>query len=275
MHADLTMWKATTILRIFCILVCFSSHALAAHSRRRVVTRSTASPVYDRAVTTFDPSGRLWQVEYALWAAQRGATVVAVWHNHKIYIVTPHHESTIMSHKIHRIDHHLWLVTAGLSGDARFLASSLRQYCQQHRNTYGEPPTTKQAADQAALWQHQLTRTGGARVLGCTALVAGIDPDTEELHICSTATLASATDCWYAAVGKEVQEILQILEKEYSAGKDVPELLREIMHSPSFDAPSKQWDVWVLEADSTHRGNLKTACLLNVSPSNSEWMEHL
>lgn len=137
------------------ILAAFSPVVHAAHSRRaRVTVRNTASPRYDRSITTFDQTGRLLQVEYGMEAANRGEAVVAVWTEAKIYVFVRNSSSQ----KVHRLDENIFLFSAGLSGDARALASSLRSSSQQHRLSYGEAPTVEQAARHAASLQHQLTR---------------------------------------------------------------------------------------------------------------------
>ena len=165
------LWFHWTLL----LLLQFPFFSQAAHSRRRIII-TREKETYDRVITDFSPDGRLSQVEYGMEASRRGSTVVVVPTPAGIGVVL--HASS--SGKIHRLDHHIWLITAGLSGDARFLASHLRQRCQQHRLDYGEPPTTQQVAAMAGQFQHYLTRAGGVRPLGCTTLVVGIDPVASE-----------------------------------------------------------------------------------------------
>lgn len=172
-------------LMLFCLGLLMLDVSFAAHSRRRIVVRRNGegAPQYDRSITTFSADGRLGQVEYAMEAALRGSTIAAIQLPNKagICFVADSSSSSgatsgaVTTTKVHRIDHHVWLITAGLTGDARILAQSLRQECQNHRLTYGEPPTIQQVAKMAGQAQHQLTRTAGARPLGCTAFVLGVD----------------------------------------------------------------------------------------------------
>lgn len=169
----------------------------AAHSsRRQPATRRGVEPRYDRSITTFSSDGRLAQVEYGMEASLRGSTVAAVRlegdNNAAGGICVVVQNSSFG--KVHRIDHHLWLVTAGLSGDARALAQSLRASVQNHRLSYGEAPTTQQVARMAGQAQHELTRTGGARPLGCTALVLGIDPSSSFSSSSSLSSDVNDTD---------------------------------------------------------------------------------
>jgi len=78
--------------------------------------------------------------------------------------------------KVHRIDDHIWMMTSGLSGDARSLAMSARTWCQNYKQTFGESPTPQQVAtDCIATYHHALTKQGGARPLGCSSLIVGVD----------------------------------------------------------------------------------------------------
>jgi len=183
----------------------------AAHSRRRSVGRAFArndgtGPIrYDRSITTFDPSGRLLQVEYGTEAAARGSTVVAALLEGSsagsgnegsggggggICLVVERSPSSGDGGrsgggagggggsipKVHRLADHVWLATSGLAGDASSLASVLRSFCHDHALACGEVPSTARVAQEAARRQHGVTRTGGRRPLGCTAIVVGVDP---------------------------------------------------------------------------------------------------
>lgn len=170
--------KLTISSRAICVLflLLFSTFTVdSAHSRRRAVSYRGMER-YDRSITTFSPDGRLEQVEYGMEASLRGSTVAAMQTPDGICFLVKN-----SSHgKVHRLDHHLWLVTAGLSGDSRLLASVLRDSCQKLRLNFGEAPTVKEVARLAGQVQHELTRTGGRRPLGCTAIVIGIDPSSDE-----------------------------------------------------------------------------------------------
>jgi 20S proteasome alpha/beta subunit len=161
----------------------------AAHSRRRPVYRRSG-PVYDREITTFTEDGRLAQVEYGLEASVRGSTIGAIRIPSESLVQQQGGDLVVEGEscvficienssfgKMHRIDDHIWMITAGLSGDARMLANRIRTECQNFRLQYGEPPTTKQAAKMTADFYHQLTRLGGCRPLGCTAILIGVSDE--------------------------------------------------------------------------------------------------
>ena len=209
-----------------------------AQSRRRIVVRrNNNSNDYDRSITTFSKDGRLAQVEYGMEASLRGSSVAVANlndnnnnnnNNNGICMVIQNSSFG----KLHRLDHHLWLVTSGLSGDARFLASHLRKHCQNHRLAYGEAPTTKQIAKVAGEVQHELTRTAGARPLGCTAIVVGMDQHQTYTSSSSTSSSSSSNEgttttltprifqtdpggiveeCRYCAAGNERTKVEKVL----------------------------------------------------------------
>ncbi|CAJ1954629.1 unnamed protein product [Cylindrotheca closterium] len=211
----------------------------AAHSRRRLVRPAGGSNRYDREITTFSEDGRLLQVEYGLEASRRGSTIVALRTNEGICWVVP--QSSFG--KVHRIDDHLWLLTAGLSGDARLLSDALRNTCQKHRLAYGEAPTTKQIAQVAGEAQHQLTYTAGARPLGCTAMVLGIDAPFDD----SGKRLGKP--CIYQTdPGGVVQECASFTDDGSKqagvGGKDgnqISRILPDLMNGRLFNDNSRSW----------------------------------
>jgi 20S proteasome alpha/beta subunit len=186
---------------------------------------------YDRSVTTFDPSGRLLQVEYGTRAADRGETVAAVIVRDSIYVVVVKSPSSftatgdqkttttmLSTNKVHRIDEDVWMIGTGLAGDARHLASKLRSECQRNRIMYGEPMTVSQVAEIASRIQHDRTRIAGKRPLGVTALILGHDQNGGShqksfLFRCSTG--GSNENCWYCTTGKEGDAILASLHDQY------------------------------------------------------------
>jgi hypothetical protein len=117
---------------------------------------------YDRAITTFSADGRLQQVEYGMEAANRGDSVVAALINETSAIVAVLRGSD----KVHRVDSHVLLVTAGLAGDGRALAASLRSSCQRHVPSYGEPPTVHEVAHMASASAARVDENGGGETLG-------------------------------------------------------------------------------------------------------------
>ena len=305
--------KLHFIVSALFLFVFFFGDSDAAHSRRRVTVRTVAAPPrYDRSITTFDPSGRLLQVEYGLQAARRGSSYLVATtalddgKDSAIFIIVAGgstRESSVSSsssssflsspftrtvndnnisyNKVFRIDDHLWLVTSGLVGDARTLAAHMRITCQRHRLSLGVAPRVEQAARQAAALQHELTRTGGARPLGCTTMVLGVDafalgndPTASQaagsVRVVRTDPGGILEDCWYYAGGRDGDKLLTALATLYNDDNTVKldhsvlaSKLTKIM-AEATGQKKLSVDVWVLRPNPTCRGNMEVIQFANV-----------
>ena len=224
----------------------------AAHSRKRVATRTRVIQVYDRSITTFDPAGRLLQVEYGLQAAQRGSPLVAVIFNNTIYVGMKELETTSVTAMlpIHRLDHHLFLLTSGLAGDGLALANELRANAIKHRLMYGESSTVQECATQAATIQHSFTKLPGARTLGVTGLVVGFEPSSPQARLYRSQPGGTLEDCWYTTAGQQQDTTLakwHILYPTVSSPTDVVRGLIQTLHeAQSKQSNDNQYQVWIL-----------------------------
>lgn len=246
------------MLRLLSFFVLLSTTAVnAAHSRRRPVVRRAQQPKYDRAITTFSPDGRLQQVEYGMEAANRGASIVAAKINATFAIVAVSDPK-----KIHRIDAHILMATAGLAGDGRALASAVRSSCQQHVMSYGERPTVEEVADMAASIQHGLTKTAGARPLGCTAIIVGVDDGEVQLY--HTDPGGVLEHCNYCVAGGHKDQILtgvgESFEIEQAGGASLAfEVASKILslvkqEQGDDDDNGSKCDLWLVRADGNGMG---------------------
>jgi len=96
---------------------------------------------YDRAITVFSPDGRLFQVEYAKKAVEKGTTAVGIVYKGGGLIAT---DKLIRSklvnvssiEKIFKIDDHIGAVASGLVADAQALADIIREEAALYERTY-------------------------------------------------------------------------------------------------------------------------------------------
>lgn len=274
-------WVWSVLLYVFhALVIMIPEPILAAHSRRRVVFRKYVEPRYDRSITTFTEDGRLAQVEYGMEASLRGSTIAAVVTSQGIIFWIAHSSWA----KVYRLDHHLWLITAGLSGDARALATMLQRACQQIRMQYGEAATTEEVAKLAGQAQHELTRTGGARPLGCTAIVVGIDPPSMETDETTGAPILGiprlyetdpggiVEDCTYCVAGKGRSSLGKVLaplvDALVSSSKslfDVAAVITKIFVKEVDDTGKLPVDVWIIQPHAMKRGGSLATCYRNIT----------
>ena len=136
---------------------------------------------YDRGHTIFSPDGRLYQVEYARKAVERGSPAVGVRTDDGVVlaarkrIASPLQDPETVT-KIHRIDDHLAVASAGHAADARRLVEHARLVGQRHRLRYDEPAPVESVTTAVADHVQESTQTGGSRPFGTALLVAGVDP---------------------------------------------------------------------------------------------------
>src|SRR5699024_2248274 len=99
---------------------------------------------YDRGTTIFSPDGRLYQVEYAREAVERGSTSLGVRTEEGVVLVAEQQvRSPLMEgssiEKLHKVDDHIAVGSAGHVADARQLVDFAREQAQVERLRYGEP----------------------------------------------------------------------------------------------------------------------------------------
>jgi 20S proteasome alpha/beta subunit len=236
-------------------------------------------PRYDRSITTFSSHGRLQQVEYGLEASRRGDPVVAMAFPSVGACISVNKCS---DNKVHRIDAHIIMITSGLVGDGRALASFLRQACQRFRMSTGEAPTLIEVARMAAEQQHGLTRKAGARPLGCTAILAGVEGGTNNntVRLFQTDPGGIMEECHYCAAGKgqdkamtllqklsdEVQVISSVEHKENviditRVAQGVAEVALDVLEEKDGLA---HVDVWILQGEKGRRGDIRLKCVQKV-----------
>lgn len=192
----------------------------------------------------------------------------------------------------HRLDHHLFLVATGLGGDALALAGELRRTAVRHRLSNGEPSTVEELATAAASLQHALTKQPGARPLGVTALVLGIDNDDDENS--SAARLyrsnpgGALEDCYYAAAGKNHDMAMRQLDRLYPemtnnnsndlsfSPADIVKNVLTILHDATKEGTNKNkednrsFDIWIIRPNKNYRGRTHIVCVQDVMQSVSK-----
>ena len=173
---------------------------------------------YDRAIVTFSPDGRLFQVEYAREAVKRGTTSLGVVFSNGVIIaaIKPVPELSVPnsgSDKIHQVDDHLGTSLSGFLADGRALIDMGRIKAQVYRLTYDEPLDVKGVVKEISDRMQLFTQYGGVRPYGVALLLGGVDEYGPQLFEIDP---SSAFYSWKAhAIGRGGPEAIKILRKNW------------------------------------------------------------
>jgi 20S proteasome subunit alpha 2 len=179
---------------------------------------------YNYSLTTFSPSGKLVQIEYALNAVSQGVTAVGVKGRTGSVIVTERKSPSPLvddatMERIAPICDNIGLVYAGMGPDARVLLAKSRKAAQTYRNTYGEYPPVYMLVREVAAVMQEYTQSGGVRPFGVSLLVVGIDDSGPSLYQVDP---SGAFWAWKAsAVGRNMINAKSFLEKRYADDLEV------------------------------------------------------
>jgi len=174
---------------------------------------------YDRAITVFSPDGRLYQVEYAIETVKRGTIALGIKTKYGIIFAADEKPRKLQiveeSQKLFKIDQHIGIAAAGYIPDARGQVNDARFFSQSSKIVYDEPVSvetvTKHIADQC----QQYTQYAGARPVGVSLIIGGIDENENSLFL---ADPSGAYVPYYAvAIGAYSDKVTEFLIKEYKS----------------------------------------------------------
>jgi len=184
---------------------------------------------YDQLITMFSPDGRLLQVEYAVEAVNRGATVLGVSCPEGIVLGAEERVQTKLqdpnfSWKIHKVDDHVGAAVVGLGSDARILIDQARIYSQSNRLMYDDAIdveiVTKRIGDIKQLY----TQHAGVRPFGVSIIFGGVDKTGNRLFATDPSGSYQAHRAVALGSGREVAEA--ILNEEYHEGLKLDEAIK-------------------------------------------------
>ncbi len=179
---------------------------------------------YDRGITIFSPDGRLYQVEYAREAVRRGSASVGIRTADGVVLAadrqarSPLIEQSSIE-KIHAIDDHMGVASAGHVADARQLVDIARRQAQVNQLRYGEAIDVETLTKEITDHIQQYTQTGGARPFGVALLVGGVLDGEPRLF--ETDPSGTPYEWQAVAIGGGRDDIQAHFEEEYTPEMDL------------------------------------------------------
>ncbi|UWM55871.1 archaeal proteasome endopeptidase complex subunit alpha [Salinirubellus salinus] len=189
--------------------------------------QNSQQQAYDRGITIFSPDGRLYQVEYAREAVKRGSPSVGVrTHDGVVLLAGGRVRSSLQVpdsvEKIHKIDDHIGIASAGHAADARQLVDFARRQAQVERLRYEQPVTVESLTKEITDNIQQYTQTGGARPFGVALLVGGVDENGTP-RLFETDPSGTPYEWQAVAIGADSEAIQKRLEEEYDEALSLDE----------------------------------------------------
>lgn len=184
---------------------------------------------YDNDSVTYSPTGRLFQVEYALEAIKQGSAAVGIASKDYVVLVALKRNAEELGSyqkKIIKFDDHMGIALAGLAPDARVLSNYLRKLAMNSKLVFGRPLLTNKAALSIADKAQENTQLYGSRPYGVGLLIAGWDETGA--HLYEFQPSGSVLEYYGTAIGARSQAARTYLERDLNAireSKTVEELV--------------------------------------------------
>ena len=173
---------------------------------------------YSFSLTTFSPSGKLVQIEYALNAVNSGSTSIGIKARNGVVLATEKKVPTLMDEttlqKINALSDNIGVVYSGMCPDSRVLLRKGRKLSMTYSLFYKDPIPVTECVHQLASVMQDYTQSGGVRPFGVSLLIAGVDDRGPQLYQVDP---SGSYWAWKAsAIGKNFVNAKTDLEKRYN-----------------------------------------------------------
>lgn len=185
---------------------------------------------YDGDTVTFSPTGRLFQVEYALEAIKQGSVTVGLRSKkYAVLVALKRNADELSSYqkKIIKCDEHLGLSLAGLAPDARVLSNYLRQQCNYSSLVFNRKLSVEKAGHLLCDKAQKNTQSYGGRPYGVGLLIIGYDKSGA--HLLEFQPSGNTLELYGSAIGARSQGAKTYLERtleKYLEIDDPAELIK-------------------------------------------------
>jgi 20S proteasome subunit alpha 7 len=143
---------------------------------------------YDQSVTTFTTEGRVYQIEYAYKAVQKGGTVIGIKCVDGVILGVEKMISSRLLKKnanrlISTISTHAGMALAGMAADGRQLVNKGREEAREYQNQFDHKIPGNVLAQRVAGHVHNHTLYWYLRPFGCDAILSSYSDKPELYHI--------------------------------------------------------------------------------------------
>ncbi|KAL0949644.1 hypothetical protein HGRIS_009688 [Hohenbuehelia grisea] len=213
------------------------------------LTMTSIGTGYDLSASTYSPDGRIFQVEYANKAVENSGTAIGLRVKDGVVLAVEKlvHSKLLVpgvNRRIHTVDKHIGLASAGLLADSRHLANRARDEAVNYRDLLHSPPTLKSVAERVGLYLQAYTLYSSVRPFGVSTILAGVDKTGPQLYVLEPSGVFFGYHG--AAVGKGRQLAKTELEKLNLAELTTREAVMEaakIIYLVHEDANEKEFEL--------------------------------
>ncbi|KAK7676547.1 putative proteasome subunit alpha type-2, partial [Cerrena zonata] len=126
---------------------------------------------YSFSLTTFSPSGKLVQIEYALNAVKQGVTTIGIKSANGVVIATERKANSNLLKSNSHTKVELITPDIGMGPDFRVLVDKARKIAHtNYKRIYNEYPPVKIMVQELAMIMQESTQSGGIRPFGVSLL---------------------------------------------------------------------------------------------------------
>lgn len=141
---------------------------------------------YEFSLTTFNPSGKLLQIDYALRAVQSGTMCLGIKTKDGVVLGAEKKLPPLMDPstvaKLSFVTERIGVTYAGMGPDSRVLLRQGRKAGQTYWLQHQDPIPVAQMVKELANIMQEYTQKGGVRPFGVSLLVAGYDHNGPQLY---------------------------------------------------------------------------------------------
>lgn len=206
---------------------------------------------YSFSLTTFSPTGKLQQVEYASLAATTLGTPIlaAITSSNKIILCAQHSVPTPLicddgTRRFCSICPGIAITHSGLSADGRAVISAAQRLAIEHEYTFDEDIPIQIFLEEVSLLFQKYTMKAGTRPFGCSVLVADCTGDMPSIYkIGPSGAVEKMGTVAVLGTGLNEGHVTKLLEQEKFSEQDNNEatsLLVKVLEKNIFDNMAKK-----------------------------------